>query len=87
MLQQGSRVSPLHDVRSRGRVIGIRRETREEVQYDLRTGLPHCSVAQVRWEVEEPELTDIRLDRLVEIEEEKNGNTLERLRLSEEKDR
>jgi hypothetical protein len=75
MLQQGSRVSPLHDARSRGRLLGVRKETYEEKQYDLRAGLPRCPVARVRWEVEFPELTDIRIDRLVEIEEEGNGST------------
>lgn len=72
MLQQGSRVSPLHDVRSRGRVVHIRKETHDETQFDLRRGLPRCPVAQVRWETDFPELTDIRLDRLIEIEEEEN---------------
>ncbi|KKL56892.1 hypothetical protein LCGC14_2240910 [marine sediment metagenome] len=75
MLQQGSRVSPLHDVRSRGRIFHIRKETHDEVQYDLRADLPRCPVARVRWELGEPDLTDIRLDRLVEIEEEGNGST------------
>lgn len=75
MLQQGSRVSPPHDVKSRGRILGIRKETHDEEQFTLRNGLPRCPVARVRWEFEEPEITNIRLDRLVEIEEKGNGST------------
>lgn len=75
MLQQGSRVSPLHDVRSKGRLLGTRKETHDEESFSLRNGLPRCPIARVRWELGEPNLTDIRVDRLVEIEEEGNGSS------------